>query len=214
MADWNIQAEPLPDRVEIAAVKFLQKNPACTIRDLEIALNTELPGLLTPSLDLIHAVLASYALETDGRWTLRPEDSPSSRRADLETAAEYLAALGSRLGYTLQREEKNQRLVRWMEHGKTIYNFTLLASAVVGRLLRQYPGSSENNFLILPGGRAGLLAYKLDRDAALRSLAGHWRILKFRHLRRLAGLTGLTREHFEKEFSSDPIEMPEQMKLF
>jgi hypothetical protein len=214
MADWNIQAEPLPDRVEIAAVKFLQKNPACTFRDLEIALNTELPGLLTPSLDLIHAVLASYALETDGRWTLRPEDSPSSRRTDLETAAEYLAALGSRLGYTLQREEKNQRLVRWMEHGQTIYNFTLLASAVVGRLLRQNPSSSENNFLILPGGRAGLLAYKLDRDAALRSLAGHWRILKFRHLRRLAGLTGLTREHLEKEFSSDPIEMPEQMKLF
>ncbi len=45
------------------------------------------------------------------------------------------------------------------------------------------------SFLILPGGRAGLLAYKLERDPALRSMAERWRIVKFRHLRRLAGLS-------------------------
>ena len=213
-AEWNSQVEPLSDRVEIATVKFLQKNHACTLRELESALNAELPGLLTPSLDLVRAVLSSYALETDGHWTLRPEDSPAARRVDLESATAHLAVLGSRLGYTLNREEKNQRLIRWLENGQTIYNFTLLASAVIGRLLRQNPTPTMNSFLILPGGRAGLLAFKLERDAALRSLAGRWRILKFRHLRRLAGLTGLTRDHFEKEASSDPIEMPEQMKLF
>jgi hypothetical protein len=85
---------------------------------------------------------------------------------------------------------------------------------VVERLLRRNPGSLRNNFLVLPGGRASLLAYKLERDPALRALAGQWRILKFRHLRRLAGLAGLTRERFEKEFSGDPIEPPEQMKMF
>jgi hypothetical protein len=177
-------------------------------------LNTELPGLQTPSLGLIRAVLASYATETDGRWTLRQEDSPAARRIDLETAAQSLTTLGTRLGYTLQREEKNQRFIRWMENGQTIYNFTLLASAVVARLLRQNPIPSTNNFLVLPGGRASLLASKLERDPVLRSIAGRWRILKFRHLRRLVGMSELTREHFEKEFSGDPIEPPEQMKMF
>jgi hypothetical protein len=214
MAEWDTKFEPLSDRVEIAAVRFLQKKPACTLRELETALNTELPGLLTPSLGLIRAVLASYALETEGHWTLRPEDSPAARLADLETAVQYLAALGSRLGYTLQYEEKNQRMVRWLENGQTVYTFILLVSAVVGRLLRQNPTPTLNSFLIIPGGRAGLLAYKLDRDSTLRFMAGRWRILKFRHLRRLAGLARLTRESFEKDASTDPIEPPEQMKLF
>jgi hypothetical protein len=214
MREWESQFEPLPDRVEIEVVKFLQKNSVITLRDLETALNAELPGLLTPSLGLIRAVLASYAEEVDGHWTLRAEDSPSARRADLETTARYLDSIGARLGYTLQRDEKNPRFLRWSEKGQTTYNFTLLASSVVGRLLRQNPTPAPNSFLILPGGRASLLAYKLDRDTTLRHLAERWRILKFRHLRRLAGLKELTREKFEKEASGDPIEPPEQMKLF
>ena len=214
LAEWDTEAEPLPDRVEIAAVHFLQKTPACTLQDLETALNTEFPGLLTPSLGLIRAVLASYAIEANGQWSLRPEDASAARRADLETAARSLAALGSRLGYTLQREESSQRLIQWQDTGKTVYTFNLLASAVAGRLLRQNPHPPVNSFLVLPGGRAGLLAYKLDRAPALRSVAERWRIVKFRHLRRLAEMTGLTLERFEKELSGDPIEPPEQMKLF
>ncbi|MGD0751754.1 MAG: hypothetical protein ABSA23_10120 [Anaerolineales bacterium] len=213
-AKWDQEGEPLPDRVEIAAVHFLQKHAACTLRDLENALNTGFPGLLTPSLGMLRAVLASYAIETDGHWNLRPEDSPASRLADLESAAQSLAALGSRLGYTLLRDDKNPWLLHWLENGLTLFKFHLLASAVVERLLRQDPTPPVPTFLILPGGRAGLLAYKLERDPDLRSIAGHWRILKFRHLRQLAGMSGLTRAHFDHEFSADPIEPPEQMKLF
>jgi hypothetical protein len=214
LAEWDTETEPLPDRVEVAAVHFLQKTPGCSLRDLETALNAEFSGLLTPSLGILRAVLASYAVETDGRWSLRTEDFPAVRRADLEIAAQSLAALGPRLGYALQREESPQRIVLWRETGKTMYTFYLLASAVVGRLLRLNPSPSNNSFIVLPGGRAGLLSYKLDRDPALRSVAERWRVVKFRHLRRLAEMTELTREHFEKELSSDPIEPPEQMELF
>lgn len=211
---WDEKVEPLPDRVEIATVHFLQKHSACTLRDLEIDLNNGFPGLLTPSLGLLRAVLSSYASETDGQWTLRPEDSPTSRLADLENAAQGLATLAARLGYTILREDKNPWLLYWLENGLTLFKFHLLASAVVERLLRQDPTSPVPGFLILPGGRAGLLAYKLERDPDLRSIAGHWRILKFRHLRQLAGMKGLTRALFDQEFSADPIEPPEQMKLF
>ena len=214
LANWNAETDSLPDRVEMATVRFLQKNPEAALRDLETALNAELPGLLTPSLGLLRAVLASYAVEAGGRWSLRPEDSPSTRRADLEAAEQALSALAPRLGVTLQRQESPQRLILWQDSGETVFAFYLLASAIAGRILRQNPYPPKRSLLVIPGGRAGLLAYKLGRDPALRSVAEGWRIVKFRTLRRLIEMPDLTRERFEKELSGDPIEPPEQMKLF
>ncbi len=214
LTDWDAASDSLPDRVEMTIVRFLQKNPGTGLRDLETTLNAGLSGLLTPSLGLLRAVLTSYAVETDGCWSLRPEDIPSTRRADLETAMQALTTLGQRLGVTLQQQESPQRLILWQDSGETVYAFYLLASAVAGRILRQNLYPPEHSLLVLPGGRAGLLAYKLNRDPALRSVVERWRILKFRALRRLSEMTGLTRERFEKELSGDPIEPPEQMKLF
>ncbi len=214
LAEWDTAIDPLPDRVEMAIVRLFQKNPSTTLRGLETALNPELPGLLTPSLGLLRAMVASYAVEAGGRLSLRLEDSPSARRADLETAAQALTALAPRLGVTFQRQDSPQRLIQWQDPGGTVTTFYLLASAVVGRILRQNLNPAERCLLVIPGGRAGLLAYKLDRDPALRAVAEHWRIVKFRTLRRLSEITGLTREGFEKELGGDPIEPPEQMKLF
>ena len=214
LAEWDNQSDPLPDRVEIATVRFLQKQPGSSFRELENALNAELAGLLTPSLGSLRAMLASYAIESDGLWSLRPEDAPISRRLDLENAARDLITLGVRLGYTTQTDEKDVRLIRWLEKDQVRYRFHLLASAVVGRLLRLNPAPAEQRFLILPGGRASLLAYKLERDPGLRAIAAGWRILKFRQLHRLAEMSGLTRIQFDQEISGDLIEPPEQMKLF
>jgi hypothetical protein len=69
--------------------------------------------------------------------------------------------------------------------------------------------------LVLPGGRASLLAAKLRRDPALQSEWDKgWRVLKFRQLRHLAQTEGLDREGWEKELSGDPLEPPEQMRMF
>jgi len=211
--DWEQGSEPLPDRVEIAVVRFLLKNPGCTFRALEGSMNVEFPGLQTPSIGILRAVLASYALESRGSWNLRPEEIPASRRADLESAAQDLMLLGPRLGYRTIQLDEPQRVVLWQEDSQTTHAFYLLASAAVGRLLRQDPYPNGNRLLVLPGGRAGLLVYKLQRDPTLKKIAEPWRTLKFRTLRRLAVEMPLTRELWEKELASDPIEPPEQMKL-
>ncbi|MBI4731736.1 MAG: hypothetical protein HY781_06355 [Chloroflexi bacterium] len=213
LSDWDA-IETLPDKVEIALIHYLQKNPGAAFRDLEIALNAEFPGLLTPSLGMLRAVLASYAEENDGGWTLRPEDAPNARRADLDSAVQTLTTLAPQLGYAAASEQKPWRILRWLEAGQTAYAFHIVASAVAGKILRAASEPPERCVLVLPGGRAGLLAYKLDRDPDLRLRAERWRVLKFRQLRRIAGLPGLTRERWEKELSSDPLEPPEQMKLF
>jgi hypothetical protein len=214
LSDWDAAAEPLADRVEVAGVQFLQKNPGCSLREVEAALNPHFPGLQAPSLGLLRAVLASYALEADAKWTLRPEDAPAARRADLEAAAQSLASIAAALGYSVQHEKGPPRLVLWQEAGKSAYALYLMASALVGQLLRQHDCPADRCLLVLPGGRAGLLAYKLQRDPGLRSGLDRFRVVKFRHLRRLAEMTGLSRERWEKELAGDPIEAPEQMKLF
>jgi hypothetical protein len=213
--EYAQESDSLPDRVETAAVQFLQKHPVCTQRELEVGLNAEFPGLFTPSLGLIKEILASYATESEGQWNLRPEDSASLRHADLEAAGRALELLAAQLEYRLVRPEGVHRLLLWQEKGKTAYAFTLLASAVVGRILRKNLYPSERSLLIIPGGRVGLLTCKLRRDPALDQIwqAG-WRVLKFRHLRRLVEITSLTREDWARELSGDPIEPPEQMKMF
>ena len=197
----------------MAVVRTLQQNPGCAFRELEASMNAEFPGLQTPSIGILRAILASYALEAKGLWSLRQEDSPASRRTDLETAAQALVRLAPRLGYRAVRLDVPLRLILWQESTQTTHAFYLLASAVVGRILRQNPRPTENRVLVLPGGRAGLLAYKLQRDPTLKAAAESWRILKFRTLRRLAEGTLLNREIWEKELASDPIQPPEQMKL-
>ena len=54
--------------------------------------------------------------------------------------------------------------------------------------------------VVLPGGRAGLLAYKLRRDPHLRQKAEGCNFLKFRNLRQIAEIQLLTRETWRRPF--------------
>ncbi|MGZ6347132.1 MAG: hypothetical protein ACXWNC_06145 [Anaerolineales bacterium] len=214
LEEWDPEIESLSDRVEVSVVRFLIKTGGETMRALETIINAEFTGLQTPSLGLLRAVLASYAVEANGQLQLREEDLPNSRRADLESTAEALTALGTQMGFSIERKENINRLVLWQDERKTEYAFYLVASAITGKIMRQNQYPPERSILVLPGGRAGLLAYKLERNPDLRMLAEHWRVVKFRALRRLMGIADLSREQFVKEIAGDPIEAPEQMKLF
>ena len=129
-------------------------------------------------------------------------------------SAQALASLAVRLDYELEQQEMPQRVFTWSSHGQPVYRIHLVASAVIGRILRSTNPRPAQQVLVLPGGRSGLLAYKLGRDPSLQLLAADWRVLKFRQLRLLAGSAGTGRAQWEKELSSDPLEPPEQMKLF
>ncbi len=206
--------DPLPDQVEMAEVNFLQGNPTCRLDEVERELYTRFPGLLTPSLKLTRAVLESYAEQTPAGWRLRSEDDASTRQSDLQKMAAALETIGQKLGFTVTHAETPRRLLLWKEDEQVTYAFYLLASAVVGRILWENPYPHEGSLIVLPGGRAGLLSYKLKRDPFLRQSAEKWRFLKFRHVLRLAEASSLTRETWERGISGDPIQPPEQMTLF
>jgi len=213
LAEGEPRAEPLADRVERAVVTFLSKNPPTRLLEIERAIYPEFPGLLTPSKALVGAVLDSYGTLEGGLWRLREEDQPARRRAELESMAKLVMSIGERLGYTVKTP--NDKTCLWMENGQTVRVFYLLASAVTGQILveNQYP--LEKCLLVIPGGRAGLLAYKQQRDAKLRQRLSDWRIIKFRLLRALEHIPVLNRLTFDEQLISDPVEQAKgQLMMF
>jgi hypothetical protein len=208
----NPEAHPLVDRVEMAIVRLLQANPNTSLDDIQQALNEKFPGALTPPLSVIGAVLESYGVEDNG-WTLREQDSPANRRADLEEAQKLLEKLGGRMDYAVSRADPN--LVLWSEEDSPSWTFYVIASAVAGKVLSGNRQRPERTVVVLPGGRAGLLAYKLKRDPHLRQLAEDCHFLKFRNLRQIAEIQLLTRETWQEAVRGDPIEgATAQMMMF
>jgi len=206
------QDDSLSDRIEMAIVTFLQKNPDSIYLEIEDDLYPRFPGLLTPSKAMIYAVLTSYATKEKSAWRLRPEDVANSRRNELNTITAMLDVVGKRLNYSTQKKDKNHL---WEDNNKTERAFYILASALIGRAMNETPYPPEQTIIIIPGGRAGLIQYKAQRDPSLAARMKNYRLVKYRLLRTLIEVPVLTRETFEEQITSDPLEKSKsQMIMF
>ncbi len=212
---WSLQegsVESLVDRVEVAAVNYLQKNRDPIYLEIEDELYHRFPGLLTPSKGIIYAILNSYAEKDGANWKLRREDIAAARQEDLASMGALVAAVGDRLNYEIHRQDK---WVIWEEQRKPVRVFYTLASALVDRAIANKPEPSAPGILVVPGGRAALIAYKEQRDPVLAGHMKAYRVVKYRLWRALASLPILTRETFEEQLSSDPVEQAKgQLMMF
>ncbi|MCE9645816.1 MAG: hypothetical protein K8S20_07440 [Chloroflexi bacterium] len=203
------EAESLADRVEVALVNFLQKNQNCIYLEVEQELYPKFPGLLTPSKGLIYAVLNSYAEKESGGWKLRAEDGASTRRDELKNISALIKKIGDKLGY---RTGQEGRLLTWEEKGKRVRSFQILASALLGRALESV---LSDTIIVIPGGRASLASYKQQRDPALAARLKNYPVAKYRLLRTISEVPIVTRESFEEQIASDPVEKSTaQMMMF
>ena len=211
-ADLSRHYESLADRVEIAIVTFLQKNPNSIYLEIEDDLYPQFTGLLTPSKAMIYAVLDSYAQRDGASLKLRAEDVAAARRNERDTIIPMLEIVGKRLGYSTSLADKNHV---WEENNSVQFAFYVLASALVGRAMDDTPYSPEQTILVIPGGRASLIAYKAGRDPALATRLKKYRLVKYRLLRAMLEVPVLTRETFEEQIASDPLEKSKsQMMMF
>jgi hypothetical protein len=211
LREWPA-SESVTDRAEISAVNFLQRNPACTLLDIEQEVFQDLPGLFTPSRETMMAILSSYAEQVESIWRLREEDQAARRHEDLRTVSDTVTATGARLDYKT-RQEGNWLI--WEEHGDLVLAFTVLASALVAQAIGKNPFPAAQSILVVPGGRVGLIAHKVSLQPDLaRRLKDH-RLSKFRLWRSLAEVKILSRETFEEQLTSDPVERAQgQMMMF
>lgn len=201
--------ESLSDKTEIAVVTYLQKHPEAIYLEVEEELNKQFTGLMTPSKGLLYAVLNSYAEKDGGTYRLRAEDYASKRREELQGIFSLLEEIGKRLGYVSKKENQ---ILTWFEKGKPARRFFVLASALIHRALER---ADEQTVIVIPGGRAALAAYKQDRDPSLKEGLKKFPLVKYRTLRSLLEMTILTRETFEEQIASDPVEKAVgQMMMF
>ena len=202
---------PLADRVEMEIVRFLQRQETFTFPELERAVCSAFPGLLTPPVELIRACLDSYGEAVPGRqgaFRMRAAETAATRKADLQEMRGLLEDTGKRLGFTVTEAGST---ITWS--GDESWRFSLMASGIISRYvlgpIRESAARSEpaRHILVLPGSRARLLAHKLRRDPRLAEAAKppEIRVLKFRHLRELAGNQNLTRQAWSASLEEDPL---------
>ena len=197
---------PLADRVEEMVRETLLSRPYWEGDEPLLTICAALDGPLTPDYSLLMLCLDSYSVVEGERWRLRAEDDPARRAEELKNLRRDLRGLGKRLGFQVGKGRGWD--VRWQEDGQDVFLFVLSSTAALGRYLLRGPSipPSARPCLVFPGGRAELLAYKLQRDPRLARVAaeGGWQFIKFRHLRRLSA-EGLNRQLFETVLGLDPI---------
>ena len=197
---------------------MLLQQPAWHLDELVGAVYARFPGPLTPDLTLVRVCIDSYSVREDETLRLRPEDDPLRRAAELETLRDDLAELGERLGFKVRR--RGGWDVRWLREGREVYVFAVSVTVDLGLdlLTGRVADEGAQRCLVVPGGRAGLVGLKLQRDPRLaRAVAGDgWQFIKFRHLRRLVAEEELDRHALKTVLGLDPIAEQEaaQIPLF
>ncbi len=217
---------PLSDRVELEVLKILQEKGSVTFRELEDRLYAEFPGPLVPGTDLLKECLSSYGEERGSEWQLRPEDRPENRERDREELMAILRDLGGRLGFEVRESGREPFDLVWEDRsasGDTAGVIVGLSSgfvvestaALTGLFLRHFAPPLPNSYIVIPGGRASLVWYKLRKMPLWASLRG-WQFIKYRHLRRLATEKTIDRYSLQKIIGLDPVvERPgAQLPLF
>jgi hypothetical protein len=200
---------PLSDQVEVEVARILLEDGPLPTDELDRRICSFFPGLLTPEQRLLRACLESYGSSEDNGRTriLRPEDRPDSRIEELEQVRDSLAGLGEKMGFAARGGSE----LYWIDSGgQKKYCFVFTASAAVGRHLLQPVFAENQSWIVLPGGRATLVGYKLRRNVLLRrAVSKGWRFLKFRHIRRLLEDPYLRPENLDERMGLDPLEVTE-----
>lgn len=211
---------PQADRLEVELVTLLIEYPETNYQRLDQAACQAFPGLHTPDLELVEAILNSYTEphpELQAACRLRDEDLPPRRNQDIQEMRRTLIDIGQALGYTVTGE---QPLLWHDKNGapasEPAWRFFFQASANISKFLLDASIPTRNAVLVLPGGRANLVMYRLQRDAHLAmAYQKGWRFLKFRQVLRMAEDQTLDQVSFPEYFEIDPLtyDAP-QMRLF
>ena len=132
------------------------------------------------------------------------------QRENARAAAKFKVAAGLRL------QAAGDAPILWQNsQGEVLYAFYPLASSLVSRYVLNPPPDlpAQRCVVVIPGGRAGLLAYKLKHDPRLEQAFQGWRVLKFRHLRRLSEWADLNLSTWNDLLDADPLGWDEATQL-
>jgi hypothetical protein len=203
LVDESMAGQAAIDRLEETVLKLLRQRRGWRWQDLDRQVCVQLTRRLTPERRSVAAVLSSYAWldEAAGMYQLREEDQTEARQRDLEEMKSLLVEIGKRLGFEVRTGETLQ----WVSpEGNVERRFVVQETASFEPLFNM-DGDGPLT-LVLPGGRSNLVTYKAKRDERVARLMDEGQhLIKFRHVRRLASETTLTRETLAERLAIDPV---------
>lgn len=215
LQDPGQSAPPLSTRVEATVHQILLSTLILTGDALAKEVYSRFPGDLTPEASLIETCLRSYGREiTPGHWQLRSEDQPDHRAQEVAGIRHELRQLGERLDFEVSLRTETSapgRLpafdILWRDEGQPVYAFAIQWTARVHDILLAKPPAGVQPCLVIPGGRAELVAFKLQREPRLRQAVAEvgWQFIKYRHLRRVLAEKSPDRHTLKQIFGLDPI---------
>lgn len=216
LVDAGSSAQSAADRAERAILNALQTQPLLPVKDALIAVNQKLPGLQNVEMELVQAILESYADPTPDykAWSLRTFETTREREKDLKAIVELIESLSRRL--RVPREIKTDSIAWLGLDGSPEFSFFPIITTEFSDLLIRHQDLPGRKLIVLPGSRANLAAFKLRRDPHLQSLkTENWSIVKYRQLRNLSDNPLLTQELFASQITGDPPEYRStQLALF
>ncbi|MGD9316938.1 MAG: hypothetical protein PVG56_08905 [Anaerolineae bacterium] len=215
LADPGDLAPPLCDRVEAAAYQLLQDVLALTEVEFAGRVYAQFPGGLTPDAGLVAACLRAYGSQpTPDYWQLRQEDLPAARRAEQGAIVESLLTLGQRLGYRAGVQEPFD--AAWFEGQQVRAVFAVRWQALVNEVLALgEPMAGARPYLVIPGGRAALVSYKLAHNPLWQQAVDEhgWWFIKYRHVRQLVDRPEVDEYALRTIVGLDPIVERETAQL-
>lgn len=214
LSEYSHARIPLSDRTELEVYRLLTERGFLTRHELEVCIYENLRGPLVPGADYLQECLNSYGREEGNGWRLRAEDEPQHRERDREEILAILRSLGEKLGFEVREGNKAPFDLVWEEESpdeparvivSPSFGFVVESTAALtGFFLRHFSPPLPRSFIVIPGGRAALVWYKLKNWPLWSNLKG-WQFIKYRHLRRLAEEKAPDRYSLQKIIGLDPV---------
>ncbi|NOX64015.1 MAG: hypothetical protein GXP42_19080 [Chloroflexi bacterium] len=214
---------PASDRAERLMPLLLQRFAPIDADLLAWKLTRALPPCCAPDRPWLDALIASYAEGEERRLHLREQDHPDNREKELPKLTRALVEAGRAMGFEAIEwvdDDGETRRVEWRRQTGRRASFWLTAStALTPRIWRnRLPIRGLSRFLVIPGGRAGLVQWRIDHQPLWTSaaLAGGWVFVKFRHLRQMLHEPMREPDYWLARLALDPITpaRAEQLSLF
>lgn len=210
--DFSLPISPQADQVEKALVALLVDTYS-SIPEMKIfqQIFDQFPAVSTPREGLIQACLHSYA-EKDplilSNWRLKPNDNPPQRKKDLQEIETIINNLGHQLGFEVSQEVPLDNIIHliWKKEDQPLDSFFISASGLLNKIITHEGVESLRKWIILPGSRAELIHYKMNQNPPISDIVQRdWGLVKYRHIRRLSELGGLTGENIMDRLNLDPF---------
>ena len=215
LKDYAYSKKPLDDRVEEEILQIINSSIAVDYMVIDQMICEKFSGLFTPPADLINVCLNSYCYLED-KFILKPQEFSENREKDVSEITNLLLDLGNKLGYKVFAKDFSTNIIAWESvNPSNNYEFYISITAILSNYLGLPSGKNVTRYIVIPGSRSNLIAYKLRENKMFGELIPKlYKFTKFRNVRRLSKDASISRNTLKPQLEIDPITYnEEQLRL-